>query len=92
MREEERLGLLLSHTCTTLYLHQTDLGEGWARDRQINWNCHPLTVLPAGPYILALSADTLEIRRENLFSNLERQSCLYCTESEVELHLQNTLQ
>ena len=65
MREEERLGLLLSHTCTTLYLHQTDQGGGWTTDRQINWNCHPLTIVPAGPYIIALSADTLEIRWEN---------------------------
>ena len=83
VREEEGLGLLVSHTCTTLHLQQTEEG-GWRTDRQINWNCHPLSILPAGPYILALSADTLEIRWGNsirFFSTLKRSNLFFIAQN-----------
>ena len=63
LREEESLELVVSHSSTTLHLHQGQEGD-WRTYREIHWNCRPLSVLPAFPYILAVSADTLEIRQE----------------------------
>ena len=37
---------------------------GWTVTRELQWNCQPVSVVPAYPYILAMSVDTLEVRSQ----------------------------
>lgn len=58
--EDDRMELLVTYSCTSLVLVE-DAGE-WASSREIQWNCQPQSIVPAFPYLLAMSADTVEIR------------------------------
>ena len=58
--EDDRMELLVTHSCTSVFLREVD--GIWQSSREIQWNCQPVSVVPAFPYILALSADSMEIR------------------------------
>ena len=56
MWEDGRLELMLTHSCTTVFLHQDQVGGEWRATREIQWNCQPNTVILVFPFLLALSA------------------------------------
>ena len=58
--EDESMELLVTHSCTSVFLREVD-GE-WKPTRQIYWNCQPNSVIMAFPFIIALSSDSMEIR------------------------------
>jgi len=58
--EDNRMELLVTHSCTSVFMHEVD--GLWQSNRKINWNCQPVSVVMAFPYIIALSADSMEIR------------------------------
>jgi len=72
--EDDLLQLVLTHNCTSSILQkqlQSPAGcspptspAGWEMVRQLSWSCHPLTVVPVYPYILAMSLDTMEVRSQ----------------------------
>ncbi|XP_023328571.1 GTPase-activating Rap/Ran-GAP domain-like protein 3 [Eurytemora carolleeae] len=59
--EDEREELLVTHSCTSLFLRESGAGS-WQVLREIQWNCQPNKVVPAFPYTLAFSPDSFEVR------------------------------
>ena len=58
--EDNIMELLVTHSCTSVFLQEVD--GAWQSSREISWNCQPVSVVPAFPYIIALSTDSIEIR------------------------------
>ena len=72
MWEDGRLELMLTHSCTTVFLHQDQVGGEWRATREIQWNCQPNTVILVFPALLAFSAGKTQTSssKQNVFLTL----------------------
>ena len=65
IRDDDTEQLVLTHNCTSVFLQQSCSNPAdWEIMRELQWNCQPVSMIPVYPYILAMSADNLEVRSQ----------------------------